>query len=303
MGVLVFGLLTLRFCPNWITYYREYRQAITAAESESGRSATRTAFGDTFAAKRGVEVARQAADLSAEIKDVRHVIVRWRLLMPALGHFLGLPVWAVLGLAHVGCLFLIAGWVAMIFRASAGSVLEAACFGIVAGATAPFMTSMGWLGYYDAWLAIGLTVAAFARPPAWVWLACLLTPWIDERFVLGLPLALGVRWLHFAPEAQDSFSWFKRQAVVPLILVVGFAAVRLRLGGSGSSQTVREYFNTFIFGRRIEPARLVHGMAAGLRMGWVLVLLAVLGTRRNSDCTRNFRTGLLVAAILISILV
>ena len=28
-----------------------------------------------------------------------------------------------------------------------------------------------------------------------LWVACLLTPWVDERFVLGFPLALLVRWL------------------------------------------------------------------------------------------------------------
>ena len=84
---------------------------------------------------------------AAAIDDAKHKIVRWRLLVPALGHVFQFPGWMTLGLAHAGC---VAWLLALVFIAWAHAPpsplrppYEAACLAIVAGASAPFFTSMG----------------------------------------------------------------------------------------------------------------------------------------------------------------
>ena len=61
-------------------------------------------------------------------------------------------------------------------------------------ATLPwFFVSSGWLGYFDSWYVLGLVAAAFV-PSRWVLGAvAVLTPWVDERFLLALPVILLIR--------------------------------------------------------------------------------------------------------------
>jgi len=61
------------------------------------------------------------------------------------------------------------------------------------GATAPVLTSTGWLGMNDAWVALGLSYLAFGRRSTWLVLVCVICPFIDERFVFGIPSVLVLR--------------------------------------------------------------------------------------------------------------
>ena len=63
----------------------------------------------------------------------------------------------------------------------------------LSGTTSWFFVSTGWLAYFDSWCVLGMLVAAFGRSKVATGLACLLTPWVDERFVLTLPLVVVVR--------------------------------------------------------------------------------------------------------------
>jgi TPR repeat protein len=111
-----------------------------------------------------------------------------------------------------------------------------------------------------------------------------LAPWIDERFVLGLPLALCVRWAHFERTGENFSAWARREALAPMVLVVLFSLVRLGLGGSGGSQTVGAYLDRFVFGRELKFSRALFGAWEGLRVGWLLVLvvgIAALRARRT----------------------
>ena len=49
--------------------------------------------------------------------------------------------------------------------------------------------STAWLAYFDSWYILGLLLTVFASP-AEMLAAVVVTPWIDERFVLTLPLCL-----------------------------------------------------------------------------------------------------------------
>lgn len=299
LALMALALLTVRFSPDWVAFARGMRDAKTSVTSPAQGVAIDKAIYSAFSA-RGFYVLQQTRDLRSEIDDPNHKIVRWRLLMPAVGHVLDLPGWVVLGLAHVGCGVLVLVLVAIGFRqarAAGGPAYEALCLGVVAGASAPFFTSMGLLGYYDAWLAVALLAVAFAGPRWVVALACLLAPWIDERFVLGLPLALCVRRIANADTTEPRWQWLKRQALLPLVLVGGYAVVRLKLGGSGGSQTVGQYLQQFVFAEAISPAQRVFGAWEGLHLGWLLVAAAIVGSHRLAARDRRLESGLLAAGV------
>jgi hypothetical protein len=108
-------------------------------------------------------------------------------------------------------------------------------------------------------------------------LACVLAPWIDERFVLGLPLALCVRWIRLNPVAESKWHWFRREALLPMIVVTCYTIVRLKLGGAGGSQRVGEYLNEFVVARHLSFTNYIAGAWEGLRLGWLLLAAALVG--------------------------
>ena len=75
-------------------------------------------------------------------------------------------------------------------RRESGAWWVALAAAALSGTTSWFFVSTGWLAYFDSWYVLGLLVAAFGRSKIATGLACLLTPWVDERFVLTLPLVL-----------------------------------------------------------------------------------------------------------------
>src|SRR5207244_6040546 len=129
-------------------------------------------------------------------------------------------------------------------RARSFSWSECAMMSLIAGASAWFFVSTGWLGYYDAWLGLGLLAVGFSRRPWVAGVACVLTPWVDERFVLGFPLALLVRWIRtdHATTPRTFVSWLRREAMMPIALIGGYVALRVLLAGRAGSQTLGEYW-------------------------------------------------------------
>jgi hypothetical protein len=302
LGVLAFALLAVRFSPDWLAFHRGIREAIESIRTPEERAAMEHAILSGHS-ERGLYVIRQARDLNVEIDEATHKIVRWRLLVPALGRGLRLPEWLTLGLAHLGCVALVVALTGIGQRWAAPGgpwVTDAVALAVLAGATAPFFTSMGWLGYYDSLLALGLLAVAFARARWLVVLACLATPWIDERFVLGAPLALGVRWLLAEPAERALGVWLKREALLPLVLLVAYTALRLHLGGSGGSQTVGGYLREFVFSERYPVTQRLYGAWSGLRFGWVLVVVAVVGASAATRESGPWPARLLGAGIVVT---
>ena len=301
-ALVAFAVLTMRFSPNWVAFAQTAREAFRDATDPVRHGNIEKAVLSGFS-ERGLHVVRQARDLSATIDDPKHKIVRWRLLVPALGHILHLPGWMTLGLAQAGCF----AWIlALVLLARAhpqappGPLHEAVCLAIVAGASAPFFTSMGWLGYYDSWLVLALLAVGFAPAPWVVALASLAGPWIDERFVIGLPLALLVRWVLSAHRGQKVWPWLKSEALLPLAIVSCYTLLRLKLGGSGSSQTVGEYFHQFVIAPRISVSDRLSGAWSGLGLGWLMIGAAiVVGGPTNGSRPRG-RQVLLALAVAVT---
>lgn len=299
-GLLAFAVLTIRFSPNWSVFRDALRNVKAAASNQVVEAAVEKAFLSGYSTTRGLHVARQAVDPGTEIEDPNHKIIRWRLLMPYAGHYLSLPLWMLFGLAHLGCLILVIAFVALGTSASTATdraALDAVCFGVIAGSSAPFFASMGWLGYYDSLLAVGLLAVAFTERKWLVLAACLLTPWLDERFVIGLPLALWVRRVRSEPAGQSDWDWFKEQAALPLLVASLYSVVRLGLGGTGGSQTVVEYLAKFVFPEKLSVEQRLIGIWEGLRVGWILVFAAAWGYWRHGAVARQRRAILLAGCV------
>ena len=227
--------------------------------------------------RRGVSVLEQVAHPGAPVADELHRTIQWRLLFPLLGRALALPPPFFFALAHVGCLLLLAQLVALL-RKNNFNWPDTALAAVTLGSASWFFTSTGWLGYFDAWLALALLLAAFTENRWLVWLACLLAPWIDERFAAAAPLALLCRWLH-RPEKFDA----KRDVAIPAALLAAFLFVRLGVLSthSASGATVGGYLGARHY-LDAPLARIALGIWEGLRAGWsfVIAALVILWPRR-----------------------
>ncbi len=294
-----FVLLVVLFSPNWLAFAREFGGITGSGPGE--KDAIKRAILSAYA-ERGYHVTRQVQDLEYEIADNNHKIVRWRLFVPVVARALRLPDWATLGLAHLGCLALILYLAALGSRlAPEASPVSILGFGLTAGATAPFFTSMGWLGYYDSLLALALLATAFERKRLLVIAVCLLAPWIDERFVLGLPLVLLVR-LIAAPE-RPLRDWLRSEAIIPLAIAATYSAVRLGLGGSGGSQTMLQYLEKFVFEQRMDGLQRLFGAWSGLRWSWILVGIGLAAPFLPSVRRRpSLGATLLITAVLTALI-
>ena len=97
--------------------------------------------------------------------------------------------------------------------------------GTVLLTSAPILVATGWLGMNDAWVALGLLAVAFSDSRLAIALACLVCPFIDERFVFGLPGAFLVRYYPFSNRSCASVLGRLLAAMLPFIFVrgIGFA--------------------------------------------------------------------------------
>jgi len=178
--------------------------------------------------------------------DVEPAMV-WRLLPPILCHCLGLKGRLPLLLPFAGVLTL--AWYLAHLLVSRVRDLR-----FVFGGTLLFTTSSGilvplhWYGMNDAWVWLALLLVAFSRSALALPLTCLFAPWVDERFIIGLPLALLVRHL----DNVRPLNW--RSLLVQLCFLFPYAALRLsgiRFGhtagaSSASSGFIRNAFETTI---------------------------------------------------------
>ena len=257
-------------------------------------------MGSLIETRRAASVLWQADHLGATIPDPLHGAIQWRLLFPLIGHWLNLPAFALFGLADVGCVLALAYIVTVLRRAGLGW-LETGLAATILGSASWFFASVSWLGYYDSWVVLALLLVTFARSSWPVWLACCWAPWIDERFVIGAPLALWGRylWQANADGAKQSLAQWRREFSIAAGLVAAFVLVRLGLlsGYSGSKATIAGYLGGLKIGDT-PPSRFLFGVWEGWRAGWVFVVGAVLLGWRNRPRAVGLAVGVVVVALV-----
>jgi tetratricopeptide (TPR) repeat protein len=250
------------------------------------RSLTLGVYWNTAEVWRALVTLQQIQDPFAPIQEPMHQIVRFRLLIPVIWHYTGLPTLLALALPYAGALltlWLIAHEVAR----RSGDLLLAGAAAILLGATSWFFVSTGWLAYYDSLLVLALLAGVLKPSRPLLALCCVLAPWIDERFILALPLVLVCRQcLHTGgaapgapgnPGVPEVRPWqalgrdlaVAAAASLPYLL---FRLLLMALGDTVSSDYLHDMRAAYALST---PWRLFLGWWMSLRMGWLLVAAAV----------------------------
>jgi hypothetical protein len=279
LGFAATALIVLFFSPSWVSF--------------AAWRAMPQQYGDLVAVRRAVAVVQQIADPTMEIRDPIHGIVRWRLLFPTLGHLLHVPPAAVLLLSPLGYVLVLSLLIRCAHRRGL-PWLECTQMAIVVGCASWFFVATGWLGYFDSWLVLGLLVVSFSPAEGMILAACALTPLVDERFVLGFPLAMVVRWVddeRGGTTLSEFALWLLREAARPALVVLLIVAVRFSLIGRGGSDSLATYAHRVAFAR-LSVERLLWGAWEGLRVGWFLIGAAVVILAKRGN-----KFGALVLAV------
>lgn len=172
---------------------------------------------------RGAQFLMQTVDpWRRDVEPAMH----WRLLPPLVAHSLGLKKERALVIPWAGVLALLgATFVGLVVqgvsRCRAVLVVLALC---VSGGA---LTPIHWLGINDAWAWFGLVVVTCGRGRLSLILPVLLFPWVDERFLIGLPLAVIARCTIAPSEAAGATG--RRAMAWALAATVPYLATRLVL--------------------------------------------------------------------------
>lgn len=177
----------------------------------------------------------------------------WRLLPPAVCH--------VVGLTDRGAFLL--PWLGVLAATVYAAVLAARrhddwrfTFGctLLFTCSSAILVPLHWFGINDAWAWLGLLAVTFAQNRWARGAAVLLAPWVDERFLIALPLALLVRRLD-----QPGTSLARHSRV--LLWLLPYAAIRLWF----SRQSVYLQPTTSFLTAHLAQAPIVLPLAP---MGW-----------------------------------
>jgi hypothetical protein len=209
--------------------------------------------------------------------------VRWRLLPPLVCHALGLRGNEPLVFCWVGLGVFAVALAARLDRLTSSRAWAA--IGTVGFATSgPFITALGWLGMNDGWYLLALLEATACRSlgalAAWTCVG----PWIDERFLIALPLALVVR---MRLGGSKGATWGRTCAAACIgaapyiVLRVVFTLAHRDAVSSGYVAAMLEVF-------RIYAPYVPLGWAMGFRCLWLVIAAGLLvnGTRQGSRAAR-----------------
>lgn len=230
---------------------------------------------------RSRDVLRQLDNPLAKAISPSNRVIQYRLLVPSLAYLLGLPFKLFLALPHLGAVLVFL----LSFRQSLReklSLLEASLIVGLSGTASWFFVTTGWLAYLDSYYILGFIIVAFQRPRWAFVLCCLLLPHINERFILGLPLAMTI---HAYREGQltkeNSVSFFKEIAL-GILIVLPFVLMRLLLKAGDdtvSSEILGRFFS--FASLREYPLQCLKGFWHGFRFAWVPVFACCFFMLKN----------------------
>ncbi len=216
----------------------------------------------------------QLQDPWAPADTASNAVIAWRLLFPLIWHYLHLPYWSYLVVPFIGCvlvLWLTASILQQRLQDRAQTFMATALF----AALPWYFVSTGWLSYFDSWLVLGLLIVSFAPSLPWVGAVCLLTPWIDERFVFALPIAVAVRALAFRRIEERAWRALAIDLAVIALTSLPYPAIRAVVWSTGdpdSTSYVQKYWHDL---QEVPTSRLLEGLWSGYRFSWLMVAAAV----------------------------
>lgn len=186
----------------------------------------------------------------------------WRVLPPLVAHHLHLRGHAPLALPWLG-LFAATGYTAVILRRRCPDARFVFGGTLLFATTSAVLVPVGWLGMNDAWVWLGLLAVAFGRAPWALPVACLLCPWVDERFIIGFPLA----WLAARFDRGEPLAG---RALLAGLWLLPYAAVRVAF--SRQDPAASEATAAFLQAQWQDSAKALPlvplGWWMGLRAAW-----------------------------------
>jgi hypothetical protein len=228
---------------------------------------------DNFEVSRGRTFLAQC--LSPLRRDIEPAM-QWRLLPPLVCHALGLQGRSALLVPWAGVIVLLGTCVGLLRREGL-TRLQAALATALTGTTSAVIVPLGWLGMNDAWAWAGLAGVGVGRALA---PACLLLPWVDERFVIGLPLALAVRLATAMGEENITCARLARQWVMAGWWLLPYAALRLALRARGFGDASGPFLHYVLTGFLTWLPFAPLGWWMAWRVVWVPAGLLLAGSRR-----------------------
>jgi hypothetical protein len=225
---------------------------------------------------RGLNFVQQCEDPWAPGVDPS---LRARLLPPLFAKALGLKGYAVFAIAWVGAVVLVfqtLRWAEVALK----SRLAALAFAVCVSTTSAVVVPMHWLGINDAWVWLGLLAVVFARASWTVPLACLLCPWIDERFLFALPLAVWCR------TRLDGTGFWKR-AIRTGTWLVPFLVLRIILHATTDEGASAHYLAVAYAEMSLARNWAPLGWWMGLRAVWVLAVIALIDAAHKRCAVRE----------------
>jgi hypothetical protein len=219
--------------------------------------------------------------------------IRWRLLPPALGHVLGLSDHAYLTLPWLALAVLVG--LSIHYALGFGATpLQAGAVGVLVGTSSAFFSASCALGYFDPLYLIPLIVVCCSPSPLAVLGACLLGPWVDEKFLFMLPACCAARW---AWQPDRRWIWRVAAGIAPYCLM-RLAA----LGFGDGSIRVQIHMQAAMF-PHYAPA-LPKAWWYGFRAGWVPLFagLWLIGRTLDRRVGAFFVVSLLAAVGSVSFL-
>jgi hypothetical protein len=251
---------------------------------------------------RAFDSLQQLREPWAEIENPTNQVIAWRLLFPLVWHYGDLPTPLYMAMPWLGCLLTL--WLVSWCNYRRLHDWFETCLAAMVFATLPwFFVSAGWLTYFDSWLMLGLLALAFAESRLVIALVCLAIPWIDERFVLALPLTLLVRAIVFRNAAQRQRNDLVVDLAVALAASVPYLAVRAIAWLVGDPETT-DYVQRH--GKEVLQVPVEYfaiGLWSGFRAAWILVGAAVWFTWRSVGRSWGILLGLAVFTASVAALV
>ena len=216
----------------------------------------------SFEWTRGLAFEEQVANPSSPTIEPA---LQWRCLPAAIARVLKMKGHSAFLIGWLGVISLLTG-IARWMIDHTGNRMAAFAATLLVAESSAVIVPTGWLGINDAWAWLGLAAVAFSRRQLVFATALLLCPWVDERFLLALPLALWARQILVGRKPFLGQLSFAGACVTPYLLL------RIWAAWSGTDATSGVFIRKCLddFGHYAPCAPL--GWWMGWRLAWLLPL-------------------------------
>ncbi|MCC9601133.1 hypothetical protein LOC67_11295 [Stieleria sp. JC731] len=233
---------------------------------------------------RAHDTLRQVADPWLTINNSNSRVIQWRLLFPLIGNLLHLRDWQFLCLPLLGCFLTLAYFANTMLHRGAEKLtvlLATTLFAMLPW----YFVSTGWLAYFDSWLVLGLLITTFDQRLWLIAIACIATPWVDERFTLALPMVLAVRAIERQPTQEGGESIMRTLvliastgAIYPIIRIASLTFGADNVAGAYTTEHTSAI-------RQIPAAVFLSGLWQGYRIVWIFAAVFLIQRRQSAPRT------------------